>query len=80
VDYSAAYPNAEAGNLGLVSYAQLKSGQIEMNGKQVKTAPLSSYAAAREIAGELKKRIAEGRFLLGQPSQLLPSASHPKRR
>ncbi|MCL2817629.1 MAG: homocysteine biosynthesis protein [Clostridiales bacterium] len=75
VDYSAAYPNAEPGNLGLISYAQLKSGQIEIMGRQVKTASLSSYAAAREIAGELKKRITEGRFLLGQPSQLLPSTN-----
>lgn len=75
VDYGIAYPNAEPGNLGLVSYAELKSGEIEVNGKKVKTAPLSSYVAAKEIAGSLKEWISAGRFTIGQPSQLLPTAS-----
>ncbi len=30
VDYGKAYPQGEAENLGLVSYAQLKSGEIEI--------------------------------------------------
>ena len=75
VDYGIAYPNAQPGNLGLVSYAQLKSGEIEVNGKKVRTAPLSSYIAAKEIAATLKEWIAAGKFLIGQPSQLLPTAS-----
>jgi len=75
VDYGIAYPNAEPGNLGLVSYAQLKSGEIEVNGKKVKTAPLSSYVAAKEIANTMKDWINAGNFLIGQPSQLLPTAS-----
>ncbi|GAB6179107.1 homocysteine biosynthesis protein [Desulfotomaculum defluvii] len=72
VDYSDAYPNRVGGNLGLVSYAQLKSGKITINGKEIPTAPLSSYPKAREIANQLKNWIEKGDFLLGEPVQLLP--------
>lgn len=71
VDYSDAYPNCQPGNLGLVSYAQLKTGQARIQGKDVPAAPLSSYSKAVEIAGTLKKWIQNGEFLLGEPSQLL---------
>ncbi len=74
VDYSQAYPNREAGNLGLVSYADLKSGSITLEGKKVPTASLSSYAGAREIAGTLKEWILTGDFSLTVPSAALPSA------
>lgn len=73
VDYSDAYPNRLPGNLGTVSYAQLKSGKIQVNGREVPCAPLSSYPRAREIAATLKKWITKGEFLLGEPVQLLPS-------
>ncbi len=75
VDYSDNYPNRIGGNLGLVSYAQLKSGKITVEGKEVPTAPLSSYPKAREIAAMLKEWIQKGDFLLGEPSQLLPGPS-----
>ncbi|WP_027356365.1 homocysteine biosynthesis protein [Desulfofundulus thermocisternus] len=73
VDYGEAYPNRKPGNLGYVSYAQLKSGKIVVQGKEVPTAPLSSYPRAREIAGILKKWIQNGEFYLAEPVQLLPS-------
>lgn len=73
VDYGAAYPNRQPGNLGYVSYARLKSGKITVDGREVPTAPLSSYPRAREIAGILKQWISEGKFLLTEPVQLLPS-------
>lgn len=72
VDYSEAYPNAVPGNLGTVSYAQLKTGSVTILDRQVPAAPLSSYAKAREIAHTLKDWIQRGEFLLGQPAQLLP--------
>ncbi|MFZ5649225.1 MAG: homocysteine biosynthesis protein [Bacillota bacterium] len=75
VDYSDAYPGRKPGNLGHVSYADLKSGKITVNGKEVPTAPLSSYPKAREIASILKKWISGGSFLLTEPVQLLPSPS-----
>ncbi|MEW6771798.1 MAG: homocysteine biosynthesis protein [Bacillota bacterium] len=72
VDYAEAYPNRRPGNLGFVSYAELKSGRILIQGKEVPTAPLSSYVKAREISNILKQWILEGKFLLGEPVQLLP--------
>ncbi len=72
VDYGHDYTNGIARSYGEVSYAQLKSGEIEVNGKKVKTAPLSSVVKARAIAEILKKEISEGRFQLNKPAELLP--------
>ena len=41
--------------LGRVNYVQLRSGEIEVQGKKVRTAPVSSLAKARKIADILKK-------------------------
>jgi uncharacterized protein (DUF39 family) len=74
VDYAYDYPNRVARNYGEVSYAQLMSGEIEVNGKPVHTAPLSSYIKAREIAETLKKWIMKNKFTLNEPVQMLPTA------
>lgn len=74
VDYGTDYPQATGRVLGHVSYAQLKSGTITLNGKQVATVPLSSLVRAREVAQILKEWIQSGRFLLGEPVELLPTA------
>lgn len=55
-----------------VSYAQLKSGSILVEGKEVPTVPLSSYVRAKEIAQILKEWIQNGTFLLGEPQHPLP--------
>ena len=75
VDYGYAYPNRKPSNLGYVSYAELKSGKITVNGKEIQTASMSSYKKAREIAVILKEWIQRGDFLLSQPAQLLPNAA-----
>jgi uncharacterized protein (DUF39 family) len=74
VDYAYDYPNRVSRNYGEVSYGQLMSGTIEVNGKPVQTAPLSSYVKAREIAEILKKWILDEKFTLNEPLQTLPSA------
>jgi uncharacterized protein (DUF39 family) len=74
IDYGRDYPRGEAKSLGQVSYAELKSGTITFQGKQVPTVPLSSMVKAREIAAILKSWIGEGRFILGEPQFTLPSA------
>jgi len=73
VDYGEAYPSFTPGNLGYVSYAELKSGKIKVNGKDVITAPLSSMSRAREIASTLKGWIQKGEFQLTEPVKTLPS-------
>jgi len=72
VDYSEAYPRMKPDILGEVSYAQLKSGKITIQGKEVPTAPLSSYPRAVEIATTLKEWILSGKFLLTEPVAPLP--------
>jgi len=72
VDYSEAYPQMKPDILGEVSYAQLKTGKIIVQGKEVPTASLSSYPRAVEIAATLKEWILSGKFLLTQPVAPLP--------
>lgn len=61
--------------LGRIDYASLFSGSIKINGKKVRTAPMSSLKVAREIADILKKEIAEGRFLLTEPVMFFPKTT-----
>jgi uncharacterized protein (DUF39 family) len=72
VDYSDAYPNLKPDLVDEVTYAQLKSGKIEIKGKKVPTASLSSYSRAAEIATILKEWILGGKFLLTEPVAPIP--------
>jgi len=74
VDYSSDYPQAVSRSLGEVNYAQLKSGKISINSKEVPTGALSSYSRAKEIAEELKSWIKKGEFVLSEPVSGLPGA------
>lgn len=76
VDYSGDYPNMISKSYGEVNYKQLKSGSITIDGKEVTTAPLSSYPKAKKIAEELKAWIEAGKFLLGEPQELIPTATN----
>ncbi|NSW89515.1 MAG: hypothetical protein HPY74_02335 [Firmicutes bacterium] len=58
-----------------VSYEELMSGSIELNGKKVPTAPLSSVRKAREIAGLLKEMIKRGEFFITEPVAFLPKTN-----
>jgi len=53
--------------LGRADYHSLFSGKITLNGKQIRTAPLSSVRVAREIAAILREEITAGRFMLTTP-------------
>ncbi len=72
VDYGHDYPNGISRSYGQVSYASLRSGAIQLNGKQIPTVPLSSMVKARQIADILKQWISNGTFLLGEPQFTLP--------
>lgn len=58
--------------LGRVSYAQLRSGNIEINEKRIRTTALSSLTKARQIASLLRLGIKEGRFEIVKPIQGFP--------
>ena len=72
-DYGGDYPAGISKSYGQVSYAELKSGNITLNGQSVPTVPLSSIVKARGIANTLKEWISKGGFLIGEPQMLLPS-------
>jgi uncharacterized protein (DUF39 family) len=72
VDYSEDYPNGRAGSLGEVNYKSLRSGKVNIKGKDVPTASLSSYVKAVEISEELKKWIKDKKFYLTEYVQALP--------
>ncbi|HOJ98130.1 MAG TPA: homocysteine biosynthesis protein [Termitinemataceae bacterium] len=61
--------------LGNISYAELMSGTVEFRGKKVRTAPLSSYRRARELAETLKSMVLSGAFPLIPPARPLPQRS-----
>jgi len=66
-------------SVGAVTYAQLASGSVTLSdGKQVKTAPLSSLAKAREIADILADRIRSRKFFLTEPVAMFPKDSFIK--
>ncbi len=72
MEYSRGFPYKEGSNLGWVSYGELKSGIVKIEGQEVPAAPLASYAGAREIAETLKTWIKEGNFTLTRPAAALP--------
>ena len=61
------------------SYAQLRSGSIEYQGKKIRTSSMSSMAGARKVAGLLKDWIEHGEFLLNAPAMMLPRKGEVKR-
>jgi len=71
IDY--AVPRRDRPKLRRVSYEELKSGIIEINGKKVKCSSLSSLFYARKVAEELKEWIQEGKFFLNPPAETLPT-------
>ncbi len=70
VDFS--IPRRVRPTFGLVTYAQLKSGRITIDGKTVRVAPLASLALSRQVARELKQWIEAGTFTLAEPVAAIP--------
>ena len=56
-----------------VSYAELRSGEIEVKGRLVPTSSLSSLYKARQISEILKNRIVKREFRIEKPVQNLPT-------
>ena len=70
VDYGVA--RRERPKLGKVSYKELKSGAITIDGKRVKVNSLCSLKTAKKIAVTLKDWIEKGEFFLTMPVERLP--------
>ena len=72
VDYSADYPQKTGKVIGHVNYEQLRTGEIEVEGRKVTVGSLSSYYGALEIANLLADEVRRGDFLLAEPNAPLP--------
>ncbi|BAU08871.1 hypothetical protein NIES592_21900 [Fischerella major NIES-592] len=70
VDFS--IPRRVRPTFGLVSYAQLKTGRIIIEGKTVRVAPVVSILFSRQVAQELKQWIQAGTFTLTEPVAQIP--------
>lgn len=64
--------------LGKTNYAALQSGEIDVNGHKIKTAPVASLSKARQIAEILKSWIQKGDFLLTEPVRPMPTGTSLK--
>jgi CBS domain-containing protein len=62
-----------------VTYAELRSGSVEINGEQVRTSSLSSFRRARQVAAELKNWIGKGKMELALPTRPIDATKkvHP---
>ena len=74
VDIPKPIPNIKPDIVAEVSYGELRTGNVMINGRKVPTASLSSYPRAREIATTLKEWISGGKFELTNPVAKLPDA------
>ncbi|ODS39464.1 MAG: hypothetical protein A7315_11025 [Candidatus Altiarchaeales archaeon WOR_SM1_79] len=72
LDYGVAYRNRPM--VREVSYKELRSGAVEIEGEDVPTSSLSSYKKARDVACELKRRIKKGKFILTSAVEKLPKS------
>ena len=61
-----------------VSYAELKSGRVEIDGEDVRTSSLSSYRRALMVASRLKSWIEEGHMTLSLPTRLIDPSKQSK--
>jgi CBS domain-containing protein len=73
VDYSV--PRLDRPKFGQVSYEELKSGSIDVNGKKIRVSSLSSLKMAKKVSQTLKSWIDEGIFFLTSPVENLPTNS-----
>ncbi len=67
VDYGV--PSRARPALRKVSYAELRSGHVEIEGEEVATSPLSSFRMARQVASVLADRISSGGMTLALPTR-----------
>ena len=78
VDYSSEYPQNTGKTVCQVNYEQLRSGEVEIEGKKVAVGSLSSYHTALEVAHLLADEIRRGEFVLAEPIASLPKDTSMK--
>jgi CBS domain-containing protein len=72
LDYSV--PSRSRPAVRSATYAELRSGSVEINGEDVRTSSLSSFRGARKVAGELKAWVEKGQMQLALPTRPIDPA------
>ena len=67
IDYGHDYPENTGKMICQVNYEQLRSGEVEIDGKTVRVGSMSSYYKALEIANLLAEEIRRGDFQVSKP-------------
>ena len=67
IDYGV--PSRNRPSLRKVSYAELRSGKVEINGDEVRTSSLSSMRKAKEVAISLKEWVEQGKIEMTLPTR-----------
>jgi L-aspartate semialdehyde sulfurtransferase len=76
IDYG--IPSRNRPSLRKVSYAELRSGVIGINGDEIRTSSLSSFRKAREIAGTLKGWVEQGKMMMVSPARRIDAEKKAK--
>jgi len=69
LDYS--IPSRSRPVIRKATYAELRSGAVEIGGEEVRTSPLSSFRRARTVAAELKGWVESGKMELALPTRAI---------
>lgn len=72
IDYG--IPSRNRPSVRKITYAELRSGSIQINGDEVRTSSLSSFRRARQVAQELKGWIEKGTMQLCLPTRPIDTA------
>jgi len=71
-------PSRNRPSIRKVTYAELRSGSVEINGEEVRTSSLSSYRKARQVSKELKAWIERGSMQLALPTRPIDAKKSAK--
>lgn len=72
-DYGHDYPQGIPRVLGHVSYEELLSGRVKINGAETASVPLTSLSMSLEVAQKLKEWIEKGEFTLTEAQERIVS-------
>ena len=67
-------PSRSRPTIRKATYAELRSGSVEINGDEVRTSSLSSFRRARKVALELKDWVEKGKMELALPTRAIDPA------
>ncbi|SFM59443.1 homocysteine biosynthesis protein [Methanolobus profundi] len=65
-------PSRDRAAVRQVTYEELRSGYVDIDGRDVPTSSMSSFKKSRIIASELKDWISRGDFFVSMPAERLP--------